>query len=124
MMRVGVFIAIFASLAAALPYDPHDLIFDRSGLPPTYPGHVSIPAARKLRFSYNATSEAPCTETRKMLRVLNNETRTLIARSTELPADDGGSMFVGSKSTVFLRAMVLVPDAASATWAVADLIVV
>ena len=51
-----------------------------------------------------------------MLRVMNGETRALIARPTELPADNGGSMFVGSNSTVFLRAMVLVPDAAPKTW--------
>ena len=60
-MRVGVLIAIFASLAVELPYDSHDLVFDRSVLPPAYPGHVSIPAARRFRFSYNATSEALCT---------------------------------------------------------------
>ena len=120
-MRAGLLVAIFASLAAGLPYEPHGLVFDRSGLPPAYPGHVSIPAARRFRFYYNATSEAPCTQIRKMLRVLNNETWVLVARPTELPADDGGSMFVGSNSTVSLRSMVLVPDAAPKTWAVADL---
>ena len=120
-MRVGVFIAIFASLAAGLPYDPHDLVFDRSGLPPAYPGHVSIHASRRFRFYYNATLEASCTRIRKMLRVLNNETGELVARPTELPADDGGSMFVESNITVFLRAMVLVPDAAPKTRAIADL---
>jgi hypothetical protein len=119
-MRAGLLIAIFASLAAGMPYDPHDLVFDRSGLPPAYPRHVSIPAARRFRFYYNAASEAPCTQIRKMLRVLNNETWALVARPTELPADDGGSMFVGSNITVFLRAMVLVLDAPPKTWAVAD----
>jgi hypothetical protein len=120
-MRAGLLVALFASLAAGLPYDPHGLVFDRTGLPPAYPGHVSIPAARRFQFYYNATSEAPCTQVRKMLRVLNNETGALVARPTELPADDGGSLFVGSNNTVSLRAMVLVPDAAPETWAVADL---
>ena len=113
--------AIFASLAAGLPYDPYDLVFDRPGVPPAYPGHVSIPAARSFRFFYNATSEAPCTKIRKMLRVLNGEIGALVARPIELPADDGSSMFVGSNNTVFLRATVLVPDAASKIWPVADL---
>jgi hypothetical protein len=56
-----------------------------------------------------------------MIRVMNSETGTLITRPTDLAADDGGSMIVGLNSTVFLRAMVLVPDAASKTSAVADL---
>jgi hypothetical protein len=117
-----IFLAFVCCSASGLPYDPYDLVFDRTGLPPPYPGHVSVPAARRFRFSYNATSEAPCTEIRKMLRVLNGE--TLVARPTELPSeDDGGSMFVGPNRTVVLRAMVLVPDAAPKTWAVADLIV-
>lgn len=118
------FVAFICS-AAGLPYDPYDLVFDRSGLSLAIgPGHVVVPAARRFRFSYNATSEAPCTEIRKMFRVLNGETGTLIARPTELPADDDGSMFVGLNRTVVLRAMVLVPNAEAKTWAVADLLVV
>ena len=123
-MLFVVLAAIFASLASGVPYDPYDLAFDQVGLPlPIGTGHVAVPAARRFRFSYNATSEAPCVEIRKVLRVLNGETGTLVARPTELPVDDDGSMFVGCNRTVVLRAMVLVPNAAEKTWAIADLIV-
>lgn len=123
-MRVVV-LAIFASLAWSLPYDPYDLALDQVGLQlPIGPGYVAVPAARRFRFSYNATSEAPCVEIRKMLRLLNSETGALVSRPTELPVDDDGSMFVGLNRTVALRAMVLVPNATVKTWAIADLIVV
>lgn len=121
----GVFaLALVASCATGLPYDPYSLSVDHEGFAWDTGKYdvIAIPAAKRFKFLFNATSEAPCTEIRKMFSVLNSDTGRPVARPSDLPRADGEfrvQRYSNATYSIVLRAMVLVPNGDGA-WAVAD----
>jgi hypothetical protein len=139
--------------AAPLDYDPYDVGFEGAGFAwrpdrgdrERGPRLIALPAARRVTFRFNATSSAPCVETKSALRVFFDGE---LFRTVYLGGEDGRSREAGDRANsdraepgflalsapegtpfeVFVRALVRVPaptggdgdSPAPVVWAIAD----
>lgn len=129
-------LACSALPAAALDYDPYDVGFDGTGFDWRVPGdrsRIAVPAARRVTFRFNATSDAPCVEVKSAVRIFVGGE---LYRTVYLEGREGceGRDYIslaapnGTAFEVFVRALVRVPvptvggfqGAAPKLWAIAD----
>jgi hypothetical protein len=130
-------LSCYALPVAPLDYDPYDVGFDGTGfdwliaragqgaLLPGSPPLIAMPPARRVTFRFNATSGAPCAETKSALRIFfaGEFFRTVYL-------ERAGGFFAltapsGTAFELFARALVRVPIGqdgrpAPTVWAVAD----